>query len=213
MLRNQIPYTKKISSESNHSKEKLLWRRFERLLGELFSLMLNSRGELVLNKKEARHQKSTWRSQSKPPTAIPGPWWNWNVLSLITSMTGVTTVVELRAIRSKRGSSHPVSLVFRLEGLGQVNVELKVSSTVHQLAPVRKTACLIIPETLEESQKNSSDDSIQFFWSSSEFNWLGINAFDINTASVNSTTASNSSTYNYSTVSMNTPIVSWNTTE
>lgn len=50
-----------------------------------------------------------WRFQSKPPTDTPSEslQWNSSVVSSITSMTGHTTVVLLRAMRSSRGSSHP----------------------------------------------------------------------------------------------------------
>lgn len=50
------------------------------------------------------------RFQSNPPTFTPALSWQMyaKLVSSITSITGQTTVVELRAILSRRGSNQPV---------------------------------------------------------------------------------------------------------
>ena len=57
----------------------------------------------------SRKADGTCRFQSNPPTFTPPESLQWysSVVSSMTSITGHTTVVESRAMRSSKGSSHP----------------------------------------------------------------------------------------------------------
>lgn len=81
----------------------ILWRSGKKCVGNSQKKKKHSRG-----KKEQKNVV-TWRFQSNPPTLTPPESRQWysSVVSSITSITGHTTVVGSRAIRSTSGSSHP----------------------------------------------------------------------------------------------------------